>query len=135
MMNKKLFIQIQGMTCPNCEKIVTQALEELPGISEVVVNKDENRGNLEADLPYNPLKLSAIEEAVYSVRSLKMRIPYFTKFKPRTSPQQQLVLCYHQNNASMIIPKDLLQNSINNESPFPFPECTVHLALPLLNGH
>ena len=65
MMNKKLFIQIQGMTCPSCEKIVTQALEELPGISEVVVNKDENRGTLEADLSLiDPSQIiQVIEEA------------------------------------------------------------------------
>ena len=73
MMNKKLFIQIQGMTCPNCEKIVTQALEELPGISEVVVNKDENRGTLEADLSLiDPSQIiQVIEEAGYSAQIIE----------------------------------------------------------------
>jgi Cu+-exporting ATPase len=73
MMNKKLFIQIQGMTCPSCEKIVTQALEELPGISEVVVNKDENRGTLEADLSLiDPSQIiQVIEEAGYSAQIIE----------------------------------------------------------------
>jgi lipoprotein-releasing system permease protein len=42
MMNKKLFIQIQGMTCPSCEKIVTQALFDLNGaISRIEMQIDQ----------------------------------------------------------------------------------------------
>lgn len=72
-MNKKLSIEIQGMTCPSCEKIITQALQKLPGISDVVVYKDENRGVLEADLSIIDTSqiIQTIEEAGYSAQIIE----------------------------------------------------------------
>lgn len=72
-MNKKLSIEIQGMNCPSCEKIITQALQKLPGISDVVVYKDENRGVLEADLSIIDTSqiIQTIEEAGYSAQIIE----------------------------------------------------------------
>jgi len=69
-MNKKIYIQIQGMTCPSCEKIVTQALEELPGVTNIDVNKDKNRATLEVDLSSVDTStiLQTIEEAGYTAK-------------------------------------------------------------------
>ena len=70
MMKKKLYIQIQGMTCPSCEKIITQVLQDLPGISNINVNKNENCATVEANLslidPSNIIK--AIEEVGYTAQ-------------------------------------------------------------------
>ena len=69
-MRKKLNIHIEGMTCPSCEKIITQALQELPGISNINVNKDENRATLEADLSCvdSSTIIQTIEEAGYTAK-------------------------------------------------------------------
>ena len=39
MMMRKLYVQIQGMVCPGCEKIITQVLQDLPGISNIMLIK------------------------------------------------------------------------------------------------
>jgi len=44
-MKKKLIIE--GMTCENCAKHVTEALEEIPGVKEVNVDLDSMSAEVE----------------------------------------------------------------------------------------
>ena len=66
-MKKKIILQIDGMTCPSCEKIVTQTLQELPGTAEITISKDESRGILKIDPAQVSLSkiITAIEEVGY----------------------------------------------------------------------
>ena len=61
-------IVVQGMTCGNCVRHVTEALEELSGVSNVEVQLEGGHVTIEsaADLDSAAVK-SAVEEAGYSV--------------------------------------------------------------------
>ncbi|MEI6157922.1 MAG: HAD-IC family P-type ATPase, partial [Atribacterota bacterium] len=66
---KKIELDIEGMTCPSCEKIITQVLKELPGTHDVLVSKEKKGGSLYLDTEVTPVKkvTGSIEEAGYSV--------------------------------------------------------------------
>ena len=65
----KVTLKIEGMSCEHCVKHVTEALFDLPGVSEVRVNLDRGQ----AEVAYDPTETStiamadAIEEAGYQV--------------------------------------------------------------------
>lgn len=61
-------IVVQGMTCGNCVRHVTEALEEVQGVSSVDVQLEGGNVTIEsaADLDAAALK-SAVEEAGYSL--------------------------------------------------------------------
>lgn len=65
----KVTLKIAGMSCEHCVKHVSEALSDLPGVSEVRV--DLARG--QAEVAYDPTETStivmadAVEEAGYDV--------------------------------------------------------------------
>lgn len=59
-------IQIEGMSCMHCVKHVTNALNDVPGVSNVVVNLKQNDAVIEVtDSVLNNVLVEAIAEAGY----------------------------------------------------------------------
>lgn len=59
-------ITIQGMSCQHCVKSVKEALENVPGISNVEVNLEKGEANFDGDADHNDLK-AAIEQIGFEV--------------------------------------------------------------------
>ena len=59
-------LNIGGMSCPHCVKHVTNALQELPGVSGAVVSLEKNTAEVEHDgsVAFETMK-TAVEEAGY----------------------------------------------------------------------
>jgi len=59
-------IQIEGMSCMHCVKHVTNALNDVQGVSNVVVNLKQNDAVIEVtDTVLNNVLVEAIAEAGY----------------------------------------------------------------------
>ncbi len=59
-------IQIEGMSCMHCVKHVTNALTEVKGVSNVVVNLKQNDAVIEvSDSVSNQVLVEAVAEAGY----------------------------------------------------------------------
>lgn len=62
-------LKIEGMSCAHCQKAVTEALQELEGVSSVSVDLDGGK----ATVSFDPAKVNeaamteAVEEAGYEV--------------------------------------------------------------------
>lgn len=70
MMTKQ--IQIEGMSCMHCVKHVTNALKELNGVSNVVVNLAQKNATIEVtETVSNQVIEAAIQEAGYKAVSIK----------------------------------------------------------------
>lgn len=70
-MKKK--ISISGMSCEHCVKHVSQALQELPGVSKVEVNLGGNHAIVESssELSDEAIK-TAIDDAGYEVTAIEI---------------------------------------------------------------
>ena len=61
-------ITVQGMTCGNCVKHVTEALQELAGVTAVDVQLDGGKVTIESSADLDPAVVSAaVTEAGYAV--------------------------------------------------------------------
>ncbi len=68
---KTLHIGVDGMTCQNCVRHVTEALQELKGVASVEVNLEQKAATLEADESVSEQLLTgALDEAGYTLRNL-----------------------------------------------------------------
>ncbi len=66
-------IQIEGMSCMHCVKHVTTALNEVEGVSQVVVNLKQNDAVIEvAENVQNDVLSSAIAEAGYTATKIEV---------------------------------------------------------------
>jgi copper ion binding protein len=66
-------IQIEGMSCMHCVKHVTNALNEVSGVSQVVVNLKQNDAIVEVSETVNNDVLShAIHEAGYTAIKIEV---------------------------------------------------------------
>lgn len=66
-------IQIEGMSCMHCVKHVTTALNEVEGVSQVVVNLKQNDAVIEvAENVQNDVLKNAISEAGYMAKSIEV---------------------------------------------------------------
>ncbi|WP_027415119.1 copper chaperone CopZ [Aneurinibacillus terranovensis] len=66
---EKVTLNVKGMTCGHCEKAVRTALEELDGVSKVLVHLKEGKVDVEFEggkVSNNQMK-EAIEEQGYDV--------------------------------------------------------------------
>lgn len=64
-------LRINGMTCGHCEKAVTRALSQVPGVTRVVsVSRDEKRAVVEGDADPRALA-AAVEEEGYQAELAK----------------------------------------------------------------
>ncbi len=63
---KTVELNIDGMTCGHCARLVEMALQSVPGTEDVQVNLDEGRASLEAaqEVEVSQL-LGAVEKAGY----------------------------------------------------------------------
>lgn len=61
-------ISVSGMTCQNCVRHVTEALKELPGVSDARVDLASNSATIESsrEIPREELA-RALDEAGYSL--------------------------------------------------------------------
>lgn len=61
-------ISVSGMTCQNCVRHVTEALKELPGVSDARVDLASNSATIEStrEVPREELA-RALDEAGYSL--------------------------------------------------------------------
>lgn len=71
-MSEKVYLKIQGMHCTSCEKIIAGNLEELPGVSAIVIDSKTGNGEFksaetlaEADI------IAKIKEAGYEAEIIK----------------------------------------------------------------
>jgi copper chaperone len=55
-------LKIEGMSCQNCVKHVTNALQNVPGVTKVNVSLEENKGVVVHDETVNPETLIAAVE-------------------------------------------------------------------------
>ena len=62
-----MIIKIDGMSCQNCVRHVTEALEELEGVAEVVVDLDKKQANINPENIPETIIREAVEEAGYTV--------------------------------------------------------------------
>ncbi|HUZ49612.1 MAG TPA: heavy metal-associated domain-containing protein [Candidatus Dormibacteraeota bacterium] len=61
-------ISVQGMTCENCVRHVTQALQELPGVTGVEVALTSGSATIQSDHPLERAELAhALDEAGYTL--------------------------------------------------------------------
>ncbi len=61
-------ISVQGMTCENCVRHVTQALQELPGVTGVEVALASGSATVQSDRPLERAELAhALDEAGYTL--------------------------------------------------------------------
>ena len=61
-------ISVQGMTCENCVRHVTQALQELPGVTGVEVALASGSATVQSDRPLERAALAhALDEAGYTL--------------------------------------------------------------------
>ena len=63
-----LTISVQGMTCQNCVRHVTEALNELPTVQSVTVDLAAGTAALQSDQPLERAAIaSALDEAGYTL--------------------------------------------------------------------
>ncbi len=73
---KSLSLPVQGMTCASCVSHVEEALNELPGVANVVVNLGTNK----ASLTYDPARVTladltrAVDDVGYSVPAAELTL-------------------------------------------------------------
>lgn len=60
-------INIKGMTCENCVKSVKEAMENIPGIKNVIINLEEGFAEYEGLIPKNLVE-KAIEAIGFDVK-------------------------------------------------------------------
>lgn len=61
-------ISVSGMTCQNCARHVTEALKELPGVSDARVDLATNSATIESSRELSREELAqALDEAGYSL--------------------------------------------------------------------
>lgn len=66
-MKKRIILKIEGMHCASCEKITKSELEELSGISDIMIDSNTGKGVLVLDDSANSLReiLDAVKRAGY----------------------------------------------------------------------
>ncbi len=64
-------LSVQGMSCENCAKHVTEALEKVPGVTKVTVSLRDNTAEVELGTDagdVTPQLLQAVEQAGYEAQ-------------------------------------------------------------------
>ncbi len=59
-------LDITGMTCDHCVNSVTNALKEVPGVTEAVVSLDEKQAKVTAESVDVQALIEAVEEEGYT---------------------------------------------------------------------
>ncbi len=74
-MTKELNLKIQGMHCSSCEKIITEDLNDLPGVNVLKVNFNSGDATIKADLDLSEESkiLEAIKNSGYKAKILERK--------------------------------------------------------------
>jgi copper chaperone CopZ len=64
-MAKTIELNVTGMTCEHCVRSVTNALKDVPGVSEAVVSLDEKKATVTGDEVDVAKLIAAVEEEGY----------------------------------------------------------------------
>jgi copper chaperone CopZ len=64
-MAKTIELDIKGMTCDHCVHSVTNALKEVPGVSDAVVSLEDKHATVTADAVDVAALVAAVEEEGY----------------------------------------------------------------------
>ena len=59
-------LDITGMTCDHCVRSVTNALKDVPGVSEAVVSLDDKQATVTAESVDIEALIAAVEEEGYT---------------------------------------------------------------------
>lgn len=62
-------LEITGMTCDHCVKSVTNALKDVPGVSDAVVSLEDKQATVTADTVDVQALIAAVEEEGYTATS------------------------------------------------------------------
>ncbi len=54
--------QVTGMTCGHCEKAVTRAIKQIDPAAEVVIDRAQNKVDVQSDQPHEVLAKAILEE-------------------------------------------------------------------------
>jgi copper chaperone CopZ len=61
-------ITVEGMTCGHCEQTVEEALQDVSGVTDVVVDREGEQANINGDADATAL-VEAVEEAGYTAHA------------------------------------------------------------------
>jgi len=61
-------LKVSGMTCEHCERAVKQALEAVPGVTGVSVDRDAGRASVQGSADA-PALVAAVEEEGYGAEA------------------------------------------------------------------
>ncbi len=61
-------LKVEGMTCAHCERAVQNALEAVPGVTAVSVNRDLGKASVTGDADLQAL-VAAVAEEGYSAEA------------------------------------------------------------------
>lgn len=61
-------ITVEGMSCAHCEGTVEEAIREVPGVTDVAVDREGGRASVEGDAEPDAL-VRAVEDAGYSAHA------------------------------------------------------------------
>lgn len=64
-MAKTIELDVTGMTCDHCVRSVTNALKDVPGVSDAVVSLEDNKATVTADEVDVAKLIEAVEEEGY----------------------------------------------------------------------
>lgn len=54
--------QVTGMTCGHCEKAVTRAIKQVDPAAEVMIDRAQNKVEVQSDQPHEALAKAIVEE-------------------------------------------------------------------------
>ena len=54
--------QVTGMTCGHCEQAVTRAIKQVDPAAEVVIDRAQNKVDVQSDQPHEVLAKAILEE-------------------------------------------------------------------------
>ncbi|GAA0508975.1 Copper chaperone CopZ [Halorubrum aquaticum] len=58
-------ITVEGMTCGHCEQTVTEALQDVSGVTDVTVDRENEQATVDGDADATSL-VEAVEDAGYT---------------------------------------------------------------------
>ncbi|MDS0222429.1 heavy-metal-associated domain-containing protein [Haloarcula sp. S1AR25-5A] len=58
-------ITVEGMSCGHCEQTVEEALQDVPGVTDVAVDRETDRAHVDGDADTSTL-VDAVENAGYT---------------------------------------------------------------------
>ncbi|WP_122091168.1 heavy-metal-associated domain-containing protein [Halalkalicoccus subterraneus] len=61
-------ITVEGMTCGHCEQTVKEALQDVSGVTDMTVDRDDEQASVDGDVDTTTL-VEAVEDAGYTAHT------------------------------------------------------------------